>query len=55
MFRMPRIVDRGYLADLLSRCCCDQEANCFFFFYAKLHLLQEISDSLGRASKKKKN
>ena len=32
MFRMPRIVDRGYLADLLNRCCCHQEANCFFSF-----------------------
>ena len=29
---MPKIVDRGYLVDLLNQCYCDQEGNCFFCF-----------------------
>ena len=29
---MPRIVDRGYLTDLLNQCHCEQEDNCLFYF-----------------------
>ena len=29
---MPRIVDRGYLVDLLNQSYRDQEGNCFFCF-----------------------
>ena len=29
---MPRIVDRGYLIDLLNQCYCKQEDDCLFYF-----------------------